>query len=307
MRFLATIYVAAMAMAMVAGCAGGDADTGTLNIGLVQDDGAGTSYRLSAQFTVAGPQGTLHVDADGDAPTLSLALAPGDYTVTLLDGWHLERARDGQPFEPVDAQLATRNQVPVTITPGGAANAVFFFLVPMGNHGDLRIAFGISTLHARLFGTLHATFASGMLAGYVDHPVSFVMAYAVSSEGRVNTPPLLHQVVSGENELRFTDDPLGLFATAPTLSGGSLDYRIEVQPDGSQTMLVLLNPPSGGGGLELLAASEIPLLPKLPTDDLGVPEDPGRVGFTTTSAFEAFAGELGSMTGTLDLVFVPET
>src|SRR5262245_2633256 len=125
MRLLATIQLCVVVtLAAVAGCATrDDAESGTLQIPLVQSDGAGGQYRLSAQCAIAGPGGTLTVDGNVDAPAVSVSLAPGDYTVTVLDGWHLEHSMNGQPFEPIDAQLGSANPMQVTIAPAGSATA----------------------------------------------------------------------------------------------------------------------------------------------------------------------------------------
>src|SRR6185295_10560278 len=197
MRLLAAIPVfVAVALIALGGCTTHrDPELGTLEIPLVQSDGAGTQYRLSAQFAVAGgPDGTLTVDGNIDAPAVAVSLAPGDYTVAVLDGWHLERSVGGQPFEPIAAQIGSRNPSPVTISPAGSATVVFFFLVELANHGNLTITFGVLPARARLFGTLRATEATDALAGYIGHPAAFVLVYEVDVEGRSFIPPRSHQV-----------------------------------------------------------------------------------------------------------------
>jgi hypothetical protein len=307
MRSFATIQLyVAIAIASVAGCAASPpSESGTLQIPLVVNDGAGTVYRLSAQFTVSGPAGTLTVDANVDTPTVSLALQPGDYTVTLLDDWHLEKSVNGQPFQPIAAQLGSPNPAQVTIAPGGMATTAFFFLIPQGNHGNLTIAFGVIPLHARLFVTLHTTFASDGLAGYLEHPASLVISYSVDAEGVHNIPPLLHEVLSLTTDMRFTDDPVGVLSAAGPATGGSLEYEIEVQPDGSQ-VLVLSYGVRRGAALLFLFASAIPFVPKVPVDELGVPADPGRVGHRATTDFTLTAG-VDTMSGTVELQFSPES
>jgi hypothetical protein len=233
---------------------------------------------------------------------VSLALAPGDYTVAVLDGWHLERSVNGQAFEPIDAQLGSHNPAQVTIAPAGSAAVAFFFLVELANHGNLTVSFGVLPARARLFATLHATDATGTLAGYVDHGAAFVITYDADVESRVFVPPREHQVISVLNELRFTDDALGVLAPGGPASGGSLDYRVEVQPDDSQTLLVIYSAPDGGFSL---FATAIPLVPKVPIEGLGSPADPGNVGLSTSTSFTLMAGDQGSMTGTIDLQFAP--
>jgi hypothetical protein len=306
MRLLATIHVSAViAFASITGCATPpDAHLGTLQIPLVQGDGTGTQFRLSGQFAVAGPGETLTVDASGDAPAVALSLAPGDYTVRLFDGWHLERSLGGQPFQPVDAVLGTPNPQPVTIAPGGSATAVFFFLASVGDHGSLTITFGALPLRARLRGTLHATFATGPLEPYLDHPATFVIAYSADSEGRLFLPPTRHEVESVLNELTFLDDPVGVLSTGTPVSSVSLEYKVEAELDGSQFMLLTLNCAGVPGvGLQFLFASAFPLVPALPITDLGDPADAGSVGLRTSTSFTANIGPGGEMSGTVDLEF----
>lgn len=300
MRLLVTIQLC-VAVAL-AGCATRpDAETGTLQIPLVQDDGAGGQYRLSAQFAIAGPGGPLTVDGNVDAPAVSVSLAPGDYTVTVLDGWQLEHAVTGQPFEPIDAQLGSANPMQVTVAPAGSATAMFFFLVELATHGNLTITFGVRPARARLLATLHATSGTGALAGYLDHAAAFAITYAVDVEEIEFVPPRFHDVVSSINELRFTDDPLGILAPFGPASAGFLQYRIEVQPDDSQTMLLIYTTLSGR--LTLFGPPTL-FVPRVPIGDLGAPADPGSVGLSTSTSFMLTADQ-DSMTGTVDVQFAP--
>ena len=72
---------------------------GSLAVGLTTQAG-GSSYRLvHARFALEGPVSRALL-ADGEE-TLSVELAPGEYTLTLLAGWGLQR------FDPADAVVAT--------------------------------------------------------------------------------------------------------------------------------------------------------------------------------------------------------
>jgi hypothetical protein len=308
MRSLATIQlriaIGIAAIASVAGCTTSRAtDVGTLEIPLIEPEHGSTQYRLSAQFAISGPSGPLTVDGSGDARALTLALQPGDYTVTVLDGWQLERSANGAPFEPVAAQLGSANPVHVTITSGQSETVSFTFLVEVPNHGSLTIVLGISRLHARLVGTLHAMQATGDFVGYLDYPATFTLAYALTTDGVVNVPPRFHESESEVNELAFTDDPLGILATGP-VSGGFLAYKIEVEADTSQVLQLTYDAPADAPPVAL-SASASPLTPKLPVDDLGIPTEPGSIGLRTTTAFTLARGAADTMSGTIDLDFEP--
>src|SRR5216117_2905217 len=82
-----------------AGCAtasdsGSDGEVGTVVIPLQQTGGDGALYHLSAQFQIDGPAGTQIIDASGGDPSVTLTLPPGINSITLLDGWTLERSAD---------------------------------------------------------------------------------------------------------------------------------------------------------------------------------------------------------------------
>jgi hypothetical protein len=307
MRSLATIQlriaIAIAAIASVAGCTTSRATgVGTLEIPLREPEHGSTQYRLSAQFAISGPSGPLTVDGSGDARELTLALPPGDYTVTVLDGWQLEQSKNGAPFEPVAAQLGSANPVHVTIASGESQIASFVFLVEVPNHGSLSIVLGVSRLQARLIGTLHATQATGAFVGYLDYPATFTLAYALTTDGIVNVPPRFRESGSEVNELTFTDDPLGVLATGP-VSGGSLAYKIEVEPDTSQVLTLTYDAPADAPPLAL-SASASALTPKLPVDDLGIPTEAGSIGLRTTTEFTLARGA-DTMSGTIDLDFEP--
>lgn len=305
MRSLATIQLCvAIVIGSVAGCASSqDSELGTLQIPLEQY--TGVLFHLSAEFAISGPGGIFTVDASDDAPTMNIALQPGAYTVTMLDGWHLERFVDGGRITPTVAQLGSANPVPVTISRGDTATVAFVVLIELQNHGNLSLTFGVLPTHARLIGTLHATDATGALSGYVDHSATFAVSYSLSTEATVNTLPRSHEASSISNELAFTDDPLGVLAADGTLSGGSLRYEVGVEPDDSQVLFLSYIAPYDAPP-RTLSASPVPLTPKLPVDESGMPSEPGAVGLSTTTGFTWTIGDRGSMTGTVDLQFDPK-
>ena len=90
--------------------------TGTIAMDLTGTAPTGTSYRLrDATLTVDGPTPTVfHTEDDPTRTSLSADAAPGDYTATLADGWHLERLDAAGPT-PVTATLESDNPLAFTV------------------------------------------------------------------------------------------------------------------------------------------------------------------------------------------------
>lgn len=88
----------------------------------------GVLYRLrGATFRVTGPETlSLTTEDDPGAATISAELAPGDYTITLEDGWYLERSMSAG-FELVDAELISENPLSIVIQSSHVSNAAFRF------------------------------------------------------------------------------------------------------------------------------------------------------------------------------------
>lgn len=107
---------------------------------------SGGVYELrDAQFQIVGPR-TLLVDADeASGSTLSVGLPPGDYQVSLLEGWSLVRLPEGVELI---ATLASANPQPVTVTEGARAPVTFVFdvageQVVLSGEGDIDIGFEV--------------------------------------------------------------------------------------------------------------------------------------------------------------------
>lgn len=77
--------------------------TGTLALGLTSTDTQGREYHLrNATFTISpayywydgglSPAQTISTETNPDSNHLSMRLVPGEYTVTLADGWYIERS-----------------------------------------------------------------------------------------------------------------------------------------------------------------------------------------------------------------------
>jgi hypothetical protein len=107
----------------------GPVGTVEMQLGAVAPSGA--AYRLrSANFTVTDASGvvvtTLHSeDADPDAQSISAELPAGTFTITLLDGWYMQR----QSGEAVDAALITAASRAVVISDSSTTPVQYSFKV----------------------------------------------------------------------------------------------------------------------------------------------------------------------------------
>ncbi|UJR81725.1 hypothetical protein [Sandaracinus amylolyticus] len=113
----------------LAACAPEQPSTG-LSLHLTATDAEGATYRLrDATFAIAGPETTsASTETDPDAATISLELAAGAYTVTLADGWRLERVGGGEATD-VAATLVSPNPVSATVAAAATTQVRFRFVV----------------------------------------------------------------------------------------------------------------------------------------------------------------------------------
>lgn len=128
-------------------------DAGSLRLGVLGEDAAGNVYRLrDGVFDLDGP--TLATISTEDSPdpvdVLSIVLTAGDYDVTLLSGWRLER------FDPatettaaVDALLESENPAQATVGIDATSSVAFQFVVADAGpvvlgEGSLEIDVGVS-------------------------------------------------------------------------------------------------------------------------------------------------------------------
>lgn len=101
---------------------------GSLHLALTSHAG-GVDYRLvDARFVLEGPE-RRGLSADGDGDELAIELTAGTYTLTLLDGWALERVATDGGLEggEVAARLVSQNPVDITIVPGTVTRVVLRF------------------------------------------------------------------------------------------------------------------------------------------------------------------------------------
>jgi alpha-tubulin suppressor-like RCC1 family protein len=122
------------------GCASSDAPnrsesatkTGTVRLPLIAVGESGTQYRLSsATFLIKSVAGTSQLNTDDNvgASELSTALFPGDYSVTLSDGWVLEVLDASGNGKSVSAKLLSSVEQNVTVTENASTDIVYQFRV----------------------------------------------------------------------------------------------------------------------------------------------------------------------------------
>jgi hypothetical protein len=110
--------------------------TGTMQMQLTQTMN-GTRYELLyANFTVEGNGESLFVNGDNQ-DILQLDLDPGDYAITLEDGWEIVRETNPGVAETVPAVLTSDNPVNFTIVQNSETPVGFSFTA-----GDNVIPFG---------------------------------------------------------------------------------------------------------------------------------------------------------------------
>ncbi len=101
---------------------------GSLQVAMQQQAADGALYFLrDASLHLSGLlETTIEV---GDAPVLQQALAPGAYTLELLNGWRMERQRTGQTPQEVEAELVSQNPLELSISAGQTTSVALRFRV----------------------------------------------------------------------------------------------------------------------------------------------------------------------------------
>jgi hypothetical protein len=178
-----------------ASSAGAEDGIGSLRLALVTAETA--RFRLrNAVFDITRA-GTLVVSlsseaADPDAEELTATLSQGRFSVTLRDGWTLERLPDdGSPAEPVRAALITPNPTDVSIRDQRETTVVYNFTTALG-----AVSFGRGSVDVRI--------------GLVD-PSSLASCDIVNQSG----------CASGQTCLMADDGGRTYCATAGTLPAGA--------------------------------------------------------------------------------------
>jgi hypothetical protein len=226
--------------ALATGCAAGPAsDTGTLQIPLSEPGPDGAIYHLEGSFQFTGPQGITQVDDVGSDPSVTVELTPGLYEVQLLDGWLLERSGDGgATYDPISAIIGSLNPVPVRVL-GNQPAAVNFQFLMRNADGELVIAFGVSTVPRELAGGMVISTGTGQYADYSNRTVDYAVYYDLAATTRTTAADGTRDAgytagfVGGE----FFNDTAGILSSqGPAIAGGTLEYHLAVNPDGSQVL-----------------------------------------------------------------------
>lgn len=123
---------------------------GTVRLPLVTPDLQ--KFRLrNATFEIArsgAPVLSLDSEVDPDAQALTADLDPGQYRITLPDGWSLERLEAGGGASPVRAALISPNPADFTIRNERVTTVAFTFTTPTGvvtfGEGSVSVRLGVA-------------------------------------------------------------------------------------------------------------------------------------------------------------------
>jgi hypothetical protein len=313
MRSVAVCLSAVLALGSVMGCAVANQpdaeEVGHLQLPLISRMGS-TVFRLSAQFVITNvTSGAVQtIDGSGDAAVLQVPLAPGLYTVMIADGFSLARSIDGGPFEPVIALLGSAQTVDAVIQANDTSLLSFLFLI-----GDeppvsavLRIIFGVVPQEGQLVGMMSFESASSLFEPYLRRePLRFVAPFGLAGQVTLSDPPT-NAFFSSAINFGVASDPVGVVTSiARGLTGGTLTFQIETQPDDSQRFQLVYTSVAGAPFTQLTVETG-DLQPRLPVNDVRIADDPVRSRLRATIPFRLVAGTSGeNATGRIDLLFLP--
>ena len=234
-----------------------DAPTGELVMPLLQPGDHGELFHLAnAIFDVIAVDGSLTtVDGSGNQSAVMLPLAPGLASVTLRDGWTLERSLDnGATYQPVSALLGSLNPAGLRVLANQPVIVQFSFLI-RDISGTVRVTLGVVPNPRELAGGVVISDATDGLAGYLqpgngrmDFAIFFQLATLQSAtlgdgtKQHVYSAGLVAGGVPGPNPPRdtpvaveFYNDALGIMAgpIARDLTAAFLTYTVAARPDGT--------------------------------------------------------------------------
>jgi hypothetical protein len=249
--------ILAIAAPLAAGCATNAADdppAGQLVFPLLQPGPDGALYHLAnATFDIvqSGTGVTQTVDGSGNQSTVAVFLNPGVYSVTLRDGWVLERSDDaGATFQQVDALLGSLNPSGFRVLANQPVIVEFDFLI-RETFGTLEIKLGVVPKPRGLAGGFIVATATDGLAAYADpanHLMDFAVFFKLGSLASVTLPDGTKQHIytagpsatPGPNPPTDTpvaaelyNDRVGALPSPLSSGGTSLQYTVAAKPDGT--------------------------------------------------------------------------
>ncbi|HEX3763704.1 MAG TPA: hypothetical protein VHW23_33635 [Kofleriaceae bacterium] len=207
-----------------------------ITLPLVQQMG-GKTYRLTANFEVTGPDGSVQrIDGTGDVPSVTVPVTPGVNAIQILDGWTLSQSTDGgATFSPVSAVLASMNPVDLVIDPSLVTTWTFEFIVRDATT-QLTISFGVFDPPRQLSALLFINGGFGDFAAYTGTEISLATYFiafpsaSVESDGSHDL-----QYFSTISALEFFGDAHHLIAPlGDQFAGGFLSFTTRIHPDGTQ-------------------------------------------------------------------------
>lgn len=139
--------LSALALFTIAGLAACAAETttGTVALPLTTTTDEGTIYRLrdgSFHIGTSGGLGLgLSTEDAPDATALHADLDAGSYSVTLAEGWRMERNAGGAGFEPVAASMVSANPRGFEVVDGASTAVSFVFRV--AGEGNVALGGGV--------------------------------------------------------------------------------------------------------------------------------------------------------------------
>ncbi|HEU4728537.1 MAG TPA: hypothetical protein VFT22_11620 [Kofleriaceae bacterium] len=316
-RIPSAIFAAVLvAMAGLAGCAtdADDPSAGQVVIPLLQPGPHGELFHLAnATFDIVGNSNgvTTTVDGSGVDSSVTVELPPGLYTITLRDGWSLERSTDGGAiFEEVPALLGTPNPTTLRVLANVPQVLQFNFLIRSPD-GTLQITLGVIPDPRELVGGVLVETATGTLAPYADpgnrsfdFGIFFSLVSLESVTAADGTKQHIYTAFPGQVlgpvtppqsavAIEFYNDHVGLLASSvvPELTAGFLQYTVGAKPDGTFELSGSL---TNIGTLTLAPSPIDAILPTLDPD--GFPHD----GFFYDSGSPfTLTTQAGTMTGVL--------
>jgi hypothetical protein len=291
-------------------------ETGDLVLSLTQPGPHGEVFHLaSATFDILHIESgvTTTIDGSGDSGELDVVLPPGLVTITLRDGWSLEKSTDGgATFQPVSALLGSPNPNALRVLANQPSFVQFAFLIRQTN-GTLGITLGVINNPRELAGGISIQTATDGLAAYAvggNRTLDFAVYFNLFSLASVTLPDGTKQHIytafgqqgslgptpmpTGALAAEFFNDSIGTYAgpIAHEMIGGFLSYTVAAKPDGTIELSGSLI--GGATDIEFGPSPIDAVIPTIGPD--GFPNDEffyhSNIPFTQTSADGTITGNL---------------